>query len=100
VSIAGYGKGVVASVDPVTGAFQTTQRITRTTTFQASTAAGSSDKIKVSLRSVIIKFAAKAGKGTVKVAVTGGPRGNGKAYIKIGGYATKTYSTGRTVVGS
>lgn len=94
VTINGYGKGVTATVDAVTGAFQTTQRITRTTTFQASTPAGSSDKIKVALTSVVTKFTAKAGKGKVKVSVTGGPRGGGKAHIKIGGYSTKTYSTG------
>jgi hypothetical protein len=95
VRINGYGDGVSATVDPVTGTFSTTQRITRTTTFQASTDSGTSDKIKVNLRSMVTRFSVtKAGKCKIKVAVTGGPRGGGKVHIKVTGYSTRTYSAG------
>lgn len=88
VTIGGYGSGITANVDPVTKAFTATQKITRTATFQASTGSGASDKAKVTVKSVVTKWSAKAGKGKVTVSVTGGPRGGGTCYVKVSGKST------------
>lgn len=90
VTIGGYGSGITANVDPVTKAFTATQKITRTATFQASTGTGSSDNAKVTVKSTVVSWSAKAGKGKVTVKVSGGPRGGGVCYVKVSGKSTVT----------
>lgn len=90
VTIGGYGSGIAVNVDPVTGAFTTRVTVTRTVQFQASTGTGSSDTVKVAVKSVVKSWSVKAGKGKVQVTVSGGPRGGGVGYVKVSGVSVRT----------
>jgi len=92
VVITGYGSGITVPVTPVTGEFSKTLTVSRTATFQATSAAteGVSDPAKVTVKSVVTKWSAKGGNGKVTVKLTGGPRGGGVCYVKVSGKATVT----------
>jgi hypothetical protein len=49
-----------------------------------------SDPAKVTVKSVVTKWSAKGGNGKVTVKVSGGPRGGGVCYVKVGGKNTVT----------
>ncbi len=91
VSLAGYGAGKTANVDPVSGSFGPVKvSVSRSATFQASTGDGTSDPVKVTVKSTVVSWSAKAGKGKVVVKVKGGPRGGGTCYVKVSSKATVT----------